>query len=311
LTATSFEARCVTDNSIREFLSLVKKLLVEVRTLNFNFLRLQEKVEAISEHSKAETPDQTIPPEVSVVLAKPTAIEVNAQTREQKNFWNRLSEFLQPVGIIAVAVYAVFTYFMWREMIQSSGAAADAVVEARRNRQQAERSLTATIQQFHLEQRAWVNISIPKAIALETGKEVSFPVGFYNSGRTPAKRFELQAKLIVIPSTNTIKLTDRIDEPKITIKTNAMLPNAPETMPIYWVLPERPGELIKLDADNHRRIDAGELRVLVFGRMTYDDVYGVSHWLRFCWCTGWAQLRRIRPDESITKCEEYNDVDNK
>ena len=115
-------------NSIhRDFLLLTKKLLVEVRTLNFNFLRLQEKVEAISKQKQSEkaADDKPFSPVVSV-LTTPAAIKVEAETHDNKDVWQRVFEILELLGIAAVAAYAVLTYYTWKEMVRSTNAAESA-----------------------------------------------------------------------------------------------------------------------------------------------------------------------------------------
>ncbi len=118
------------NNINRDFPLLIKKLLVEVRTMSLNLLRLQEKVEAISKERKFEEgPNDKPPTPVVSVLTTPRAIKIDAETHEHKGVSQKL---LERAGIIAVVAYAILTYAMWQEMkraTQKAGLSADAAKE--------------------------------------------------------------------------------------------------------------------------------------------------------------------------------------
>ena len=52
-------------------------------------------------------------------------------------------------------------------------------------------------------------------------------------------------------------------------------------------------------------IESGESYIVVFARITYFDVYGISHWINFC---SWQAHRP--GNYSSRDCVEYNNVDN-
>ncbi len=63
-----------------------------------------------------------------------------------------------------------------------------------------------------------------------------------------------------------------------------------------------PALLTKADIDD---LNSGKAYVAVVGKITYIDVYGISHWIDYC---HWQSFRP-GPYEA-RKCVEYNDVDN-
>jgi len=64
-------------------------------------------------------------------------------------------------------------------------------------------------------------------------------------------------------------------------------------------------EAVLLDVETLRKIDNGDLLLVVHGKLTYEDIFGVSHWLRFC-SFGSSNLRK----RSSINCDEYNAADD-
>jgi predicted GNAT superfamily acetyltransferase len=108
-------------NSIREFLILTKKLLVEVRTLNFNFLRLQEKVESVAKEQRTQNQRQQTPPILRAELQIPEAIDNKREPDKRKKVrreWYAI--ILSALTLAAVTGYAIITYQMWRQPFASA-----------------------------------------------------------------------------------------------------------------------------------------------------------------------------------------------
>ena len=60
--------------------------------------------------------------------------------------------------------------------------------------------------------------------------------------------------------------------------------------------------------ETHERINKGSLAVFVYGRVSYTDSFGASHWSQFCES---GPSERIRPSLSgaVSDCLSYNAVD--
>lgn len=55
-----------------------------------------------------------------------------------------------------------------------------------------------------------------------------------------------------------------------------------------------------------KKIESGNLIVVIHGRLTYEDVFGVGHWFQFCSFGSAGSLKK----RGSAKCDEYNDTDN-
>jgi len=116
--------------------------------------------------------------------------------RKAAVFWLEIGTF------IALIAYATISRNQWQEMIAATSAAQQAVIEARFNRIQADKVFKATVEQFQLDQRAWIG---PEQIAneLSTDKKTVTWIGFIlkNSGKTPALNVEYHCAINTIPVT--------------------------------------------------------------------------------------------------------------
>jgi len=122
---------------------------------------------------------------------KPTCLRIPAQSRK----YQRLTLLVSGLTLLAIIIYAILVYFQWTEMIAATDATQQAVHEARLSRQQAQKSLNATIDQFHSEQRPYVwtissGVGSPEFVPSRqpnsrTG-QVTWTWHYTNYGKTPA-----------------------------------------------------------------------------------------------------------------------------
>jgi hypothetical protein len=265
------------DNSIREFLLLVKKLLVEVRTASFNLLRLQEKAEATSkqEQPKESANDQPFPPVVSV-LTTPTAIKVQAETRERKDVWQRVFEVLELLGIAAVVAYALLSYSMWKEMIRSTNAAESAANSA-------SIALVESQTAFKLDEQARIKIT-----KVDAGWRTQEPRGpltanvFYtNIGKTPAQVVGVDKHISVVGFNKQTQTTD-----DITFRPGKPIPS--KSMIEVFLGDE---DLFSVDkphsVSEQKAVEAQKGLIVAWGCVEYRDIFGDFHWTDFCWVRQW------------------------
>ncbi len=157
-------------------------------------------------------------------------------------------------------------------MIGATGAAQDAVHEARISRQQSQQALNATINQFRLDQRAWV---VLKGIESnpQLGKPWELRVVFTNTGKTPARGATLSCKLQ--PGTSE-KDVDQFKRGPIGKEPTLIVPNQEPFCILYPTQSPAVTQEV-LDMYAQKRVV-----VSVSGIVTYSDIFDKMHWLTFC-----------------------------
>ena len=85
--------------------------------------------------------------------------------------------------------YSDLVYLQYVEMIRATEAAQKAATEAKNSRLQAQVAFIATVDQFHLDQRAWLSVKSVKLTAkYSRTEEGQITINVVNTGKTPAKR---------------------------------------------------------------------------------------------------------------------------
>jgi hypothetical protein len=235
---------------------------------------------------------EKVPLEITGTFRLPEAIETKRSTDQKR--YHTTQKFIAVAAwaaFFAAAIYAGLAYFQLKEMISATSATYDAVHEARRNRLQAEKSLTATINQFYLDQRAWVVVKEINGVP-QLDKPWFLKIFFVNTGKTPARN---------------VKMSCWID-----IKKNESLVNfnkmAPDMRPIL-IAPNDPSTYCSLSPITMPKVTqqvfdelSDPARVFfAHGFVNYDDVSGKNHWLTFC--------RIMQPDGTIWNgCKTHNDT---
>jgi hypothetical protein len=147
-----------------------------------------------------------------------------------------------------------------------------------------ERSLTSTIEASKLDERAWVSAELATGFPTNDGSyTIQFPIK--NTGKTAATNI-------------TVYFLGRFFKPgeKLTyqfggnpIPSGYLAPNSPRAF-IYH------GEAVGgIDVAAHK----GETFV-VYGAITYDDVFSAKHWVTYCFMAQKA--------DSYAYCYEHNDI---
>jgi hypothetical protein len=149
------------DYVTRQFINLTKKFRKDLRNYVSDLnSALHKQTEEIRKTYQAGETKKSPPPEVTVLNHLPESIEIhhNAKDTSDERNYRRASFFVTALTLGAIVVYADLVNLQYREMISATKAAQQALTEARLNRLQADKAFTATVDQFHLDQRAWVSI---------------------------------------------------------------------------------------------------------------------------------------------------------
>ena len=243
------------------------------------FVILRRILSAIEEIGKALRNQNDVISEVAQSANRPVPVEVtlsqSVETRKSTNdarddrSYQRLTLLVSVLTFCAVSIYAVLVYFQLREMIGATGATQDAVHEARLSRQQAQKSLQSTVDQFGLDQRAWIGPADGPVIDWGVGKVFSVTLPVRDTGKTPGINLTTVAVLRGLAKNKQPTFTDF----KQTIGHGVLQPSATTYI---IVASESPVPQTQFDA-----VKSGDLVVWVYGRITYNDVFGRPHWTTF------------------------------
>jgi hypothetical protein len=176
----------------RRFIVLARKLRDDVRkllpSLGSDLHEIKNAVQSIDKNARAYQEKEQAKPEVIAILHEPEATQAErhtTNTHTQRR--DRIRLLVEWLTFFAVLFYGLVAYQQWKEMIVATDAAQRAVDETRLNRIQSDKSLTATIAQFHQDQRAWVSVNSVELTTPWSDTTVgTITVSVSNSGKTPA-----------------------------------------------------------------------------------------------------------------------------
>jgi hypothetical protein len=137
--------------------------------------------------------------------------------------------------------------------------------------QQSQKALDATIEQNHLDQRAWVGIGQPHFVVNEVDP-YHFEIEARNVGKTPALGVSSRSGEFYSPSPMELKDIHYLNPPSI---NGTMFPTG--NVILIW---QSEG------ITNHSReitgFRGGDLKMFFYGEVTYKDVFGHRHFTHFC-----------------------------
>ncbi len=248
-------------------------------------LPASEKQESlkISQGSQEEgepdkNPAQGLPGPVPSVPNQPPSYSHKHQGRRKKNNCLDITRFIVEVLTLGVLLcYTIITNRLW-------------VVADKANRLNAEN--------VRLDQRAWIGISGLMQLSLNEGELPTITIPVQNSGKTPATKvkFNVRAKAApredgFIPEYQTLPGI-LPHEGSVTI----LYPNA--QMPIKTEFPSR-----SVTHQDMLDIEEGRIILWVWGKVSYEDIFGCSHLFTFCGFYKPAQ-------KFIDACQTYNEIDS-
>ena len=289
----------------RNLTLLLRRATAELRA----FLGVQrEQIDAIAKYAEAQnrrhepTPpapsegvrnEVDFPPEV----VERYYSEQNKTYRIQRNtFW--ISIFT----LIALAVYTVYTI----KMYSSNKEAADAATSAANT---AANTLSKSIEQFRIDERAWIEIERIERTQVSTGTDefgAAFRYRLYpkNVGKTEAHSIVASAARSMQGSISLEANADNMTREQDSILLNA-LPKKARDNPVPRVLAPGATAVVPfvLDGQEPQRFSKDEWVSYLIGRIDYADDFGVKHWMKFCFYVGEA-------NGNLWNCHEGNDEDN-
>ena len=203
------------------------------------------------------------------------------------------------LACIAGIIYCGIAGLQWHQMIKAT--------------KSAKQSADTASASLHLDQRAWVFV-LRDNFQLHEGFEISIPGHIINTGKTTAKHVEAWITAIMLKSGDIPKF---IYEPGIGIIRSIdpfLFPSqrSPFQLPVLK-RGTQSAEKVILTRPLLEEMEAGTSYILMYGKITYKDVFGIEHCMTFCDIYPYPSSNRpfAELEDSYRECITYNDIDKK
>lgn len=224
---------------------------------------------------------------------KREAREERQEGRDKKRFR------VEIIVAVVLAIYTVVTAFMWWATKNAAGAA--------------KRSAEVASASLHLDQRAWISIS-RDSFQWSENSEMIFPSHILNTGKTLAKHLDIWTTAIPMKANETPDFSYEVGagkRPFVRSKTGLLWPSAPVPFPLPVFEKAVPKwKKMTLTKSFLAEMQEGTSYVLIYGKATYEDMFGISHWVTFCDIYPANNRMFSELKDSYAKCIEYNNVDS-
>ena len=233
-----------------------------------------------------------------------TENKTDQHQEERKQYFQKLKEWIKPLreDTKQNSRSAIF----WIQVLGLIGLAAYVTIAACQ--------WSSTLQIMRADQRAWINIQ-SSSVLLVVGKPIVYPLIVANTGKTPARKID-GVFIVEVLDAGDIPSFDYSNELlRSGWKANALFPIPPTLMEGLVAVRQIPGtkttEPVALSQELLDKYNNGKIWFAIQGKVTYEDVFGVSHWMNICHgqvhgdANGFIQV----PQLGIVRCAGYNDVD--
>jgi hypothetical protein len=182
------------------------------------------------------------------------------------------------------------------DAVKKLDAQAKAIEVTRAQSQKAsDASLQADIDNFQVDQRAWVSVTSAIEGVFDPDKAIEVPFRMHNLGRTPARHAVLNIAIGRFARSQKPPDPLRWDKsaPLGDIQPDSILTDNLQLSPLG----------IPIGQPLYDHLLNGDGFIVVRGKLTYDDAFKFSHWTDFCWV--------FSPrTKTLDMCIEHNEVDN-
>jgi len=277
----------------------------------------------MSEDSELKPP---VKPTIDGVSPKDAAASVDQQPKTDPKFPSHIeptprhqaeSHYTKPdptplwkivLEVAALFVLAAYTFAAFKQLhtmneqlgqmkVASEQAKIDNAASITAQKDIAQQGLAATIDNFRLDQRAWVAEDTISGFP-EVDKPFGIQVVIKNTGKTFAKHITDVGIADPVPLGSPANFWK---ESKVKRTGTILIP--PNGTKIITLYPVRGSATAKLSQSG---LDEFKSKTLyVFGRIDYADIFGCRHWTTFCYF--------LDPRENLqlySACKEHNDADD-
>jgi hypothetical protein len=271
----------------------------------------------------AATRESGKPPEnVPLVSDTAPAPECQHETHHCKPDQTPLWKILLETAAVCVGIYVAHVYHgqlvvmqgQLTEIIkqfpefQKSADAAKSAADA------ADKSVKTQAKTFNSEQRAWVR---PIYTGIDPGHPIVAHVplahffNFENIGKTPALRVEIRGIIELYTFDEVLPLGNYSHDSGLGINRyhlSVLWPQALQESTFQAAKNKYPSRGYLIDNATARLYFSNNVFEAIFGEITYDDIYGHSHWVHFCGTSEFSDTL-LKPHDPRLKCLQYNAVD--
>jgi hypothetical protein len=191
--------------------------------------------------------------------------------------------------LFVVGLYTHYARLQWCEMQKATVAAQNSVVNADMN--------------FKRGERAWIvfDTDYSDKMQLTRSDKISVPIQLENIGKTPAKNIHGflvvdELKPAEVPIFDYI--SGRVSTP---IRVGILYPGAPQTTKAQELTEQR--KPVAATPEKHRQFKQGAIIFTVWGKLWYDDIFRIQHWVTFC-----HAISEV-PAGHSKECTDQNSVD--
>jgi hypothetical protein len=267
-----------------------------------------ENQDSIGGHDQAaqqSEPKAQIVPAATELELPPPKPECEHPCKERKHWLDYVTFGLELLGLVVLCVYAAYTIKIYCANRDAADAATEAATAATSASQTA-------IQTMHVDERAWINILTGKSVMVDNSPLV-MPITIINQGKTAALNVDGKMFVNLLPVKDEPDFVYKHGHPAYKLGLKALLPNRPSEESPFAALPKyanprKPVTPIIVTPTLRNEIAAGQLYIVVYLRLDYDDVFGVHHWLQFC-AHAENGIPGVNAHNAGTTCGDYNDVD--
>jgi hypothetical protein len=202
---------------------------------------------------------------------------------------------LNAILLVLVAIQAWIYYRQWTVMQEQAGEMRKSTDAAVRAANAAETSVAKAETASHVDQRAWIAPSNIRGQAV-IGQPYTIWVDLKNTGKTPAKKFNatFMSQGIDVSDKNPDFLK-ALDAATDSTMFGLLAPDGVFSAP----MPVNKGAVFT--QEDFDAITSRKGILLLFGKVTYEDIFGGKHWTVFCY--------RCFPDNSYRVYSTFNDTD--
>lgn len=248
---------------------------------------------------------------------------ITPQTKSDPSTKSRFGEIIMIVATIVIAIsttiYTIYARRQWQVMsttlseMKSSGSETKTQIDrmiTETNRiadsmsktvQHSKKALDSTIENSHLEQRAWIGptLVLPaeyteggKKIYIKEGHPINCGVVITNSGKTPALNVQHSIAVQALKRGEKPLLKETTGQRDISV----LQPGT--TLTIHYP------PIIGVSKANVAALSSGQDILFMYGIIRYDDIFKKTHLTKFC--------MYLAPDlATFSSCPYYNETDDK
>jgi hypothetical protein len=239
-----------------------------------------QESQAVADEMETPVPHVAEAPDAQQVRQAPEALDEQAGKRDVDPAikWIQWGVVIAGVLVALIFLGLLIMYFKLDDIHEATIATAMSIREA-----------------AFRDERAWV-APLSNDSPLTVGSPISINIKILNSGKTFAKNCKAVGHCVALipPSSPDMSI----------LNSNG---NAPSSIPLF--IP--PGQQIALPsaASTHvilqatlNEIQAGKLRMYIFGKISYDDIFNRHHWIEYCYLydpkmSRWIETGNCSTDE--------------